>query len=239
MTKEQRAPWTPLGEEKGKAIQSMFDRIAPSYDRVNGLMSLGRHTRWRAIAVRVLQLSPGDAALDVCCGTGDFMIPLRDAVGPNGAVVGLDFSFPMLGEAARKRTPGLLVRGDACRLPIRSESVDGLTVGWGLRNVTDLDMALREFHRVLRPGGRMVTLDMALPTAAPIRAVSRWVGGRLLPWLGAQFGHRDAYTYLPASVETFASRAEMMAAMSRAGFVDVKNKDLMMGNIAMQWGRKP
>ncbi|RYG19191.1 methyltransferase domain-containing protein, partial [bacterium] len=194
------------------------------------------------------------------CGTGDFMLPLRKAVGPEGKVFGVDFCLPML-EGAREKlkatlpspeplppTPsprqatwrgGTLALGDACRLPVASEAFDGVSVGWGLRNVPDLDAALGEAHRVLKKGGRFVSLDMARPRNAIVRKTAEFALRRALPVLGKLLRLGDeAYAYLPESTLRFASRETLAAAMERAGFVDVAYRDLMFGNLCVHWGRK-
>ena len=276
------AIWKTEGEGKRTAVRGMFGSIARGYDRMNGLMSFGLHHRWRGFAVSRLDLKPGDRALDVCCGTGDFMLPLRAAVESEGRVVGVDFCLPML-EGARgklakgnssplgegrvgvatpsswdrhgaedERTPSptvppfvpqgepSLTLGDACRLPIASGAFDAVSVGWGLRNVPDLDAALGQAARVLKPGGRFVSLDMARPRNPLVRRAAAFGLLRVLPLLGKLLGlEGDAYAYLPESTLRFASRETLAAAMERAGFVDVAYRDLMLGNLCVHWGRKP
>jgi demethylmenaquinone methyltransferase / 2-methoxy-6-polyprenyl-1,4-benzoquinol methylase len=217
----------------------MFAEIAPQYDLLNSLMSLARHRRWRAFAVSVLQAKPGHRVLDLCCGTGDFILPIRKAVGPSGCVLGVDFCRPMLEVAQRKSVPGGLALGDALRIPARPETFDGVTVGWGIRNVPDIDAAHREIFRVLKPGGRFVSVDMAQPR----NGLARWASGiathRLLPLLGALFGKRKAYTYLPKSTSNFLNRDELRASMEAAGFHSVRWRDFMFGNICVHWGSRP
>ncbi len=217
----------------------MFAEIAPTYDFANSVMSLRRHRRWRSQAVSLLGLRAGDDALDICCGTGDFLAPLRRAVGPTGRIIGVDFCLPMLAVAATKtRGHSSLGLGDACRLPIQSEAVDAITVGWGIRNTPNIDLAHAEAYRALRTGGRFVSIDMALPRSAFLRAASRFVAHRLLPLLGSILGKRRAYTYLPKSTETFLSREALADSMRRAGFVDVTWSDRMAGNVCIHFGRK-
>ncbi len=283
------AIWRTEGEDKRAAVRGMFSHIARGYDRMNGLMSLGLHHRWRTFSVSKLELQPGDRALDVCCGTGDFILPLRRAVGSKGQVIGVDFCLPMLEGAMEKfrNSPLLsggegagvegapnypepqaisqkglqgsrpsppapspperrgefrtaLALGDACRLPIASESFDAVSVGWGLRNVPDVETALREAARVLKKGGRFVSLDMARPENVVVRKTAEFTLRRALPLLGRllRLGG-DAYAYLPESTLRFASRETLAAAMERAGFVDVAYRDLMLGNLCVHWGRKP
>jgi demethylmenaquinone methyltransferase/2-methoxy-6-polyprenyl-1,4-benzoquinol methylase len=232
------APWKVRGEEKREAVREMFAEVAPTYDRINGIMCVGLHRAWRRAAVRVLDLSEGDAALDVCCGTGDFLVPLVGAVGSGGKVVGVDFCAPMIELARQKVDEPRLSVGDACRLPIRGLIFDAVSVGWGLRNVPDVDTALDEAARVLKPGGRFVSLDMARPKSAVMGRVSEWVFHRVVPLIGRVFGKAEAYTYLPKSTLQFLSREQMAAAMERAGFRDVKWRDYFFGNVCMHWGVK-
>lgn len=239
-----QAIWQTEGTSKRNAVQGMFAEIAPTYDLLNSVMSLRLHHRWRAYAVRKLNLKAGDNALDVCCGTGDFMLPLQKAVGSKGKVSGIDFCLPMLEVAAKKLglsslVPGPLALGDACQLPIQSNSFQGVSVGWGIRNVPNIDGAHRELFRVLKPGGRFISLDMARPRIALIRVPSEFITNSLLPRLGAIFGKTKAYTYLPKSTQSFKSRSELQASMEAAGFTQVGFKDLFFGNICVHWGQKP
>jgi len=233
------AIWNTEGAAKREAVRAMFGRIAPRYDLLNTLMSMRLHGRWRAYATSLLNLKPGDRALDVCSGTGDFLAPLREAVGPSGMVLGLDFCAPMLEVGQKKNVPAdKLILADACRLPIASASVNGVTVGWGIRNVPDIDLAHREVVRVLKPGGRFVSLDMAVPRNAIVRFGSSIVCGKLLPALGSMFGLKEAYTYLPKSTEKFFSRDQLIDSMQRAGLKDCGYKDLIFGNVCLHWGTK-
>ncbi|MCW5945847.1 MAG: ubiquinone/menaquinone biosynthesis methyltransferase [Fimbriimonadales bacterium] len=233
-----REHWSSAGEDKSSAVKRMFAEISPTYDLMNSAMSLRLHHRWRREAVRMLRLSPGESALDVCCGTGDFAAPLRAAIGTSGRVVGVDFCLPMLEKGVAKRVPMTLLTGDAGHLPIRSSAFDAVTVGWGLRNVAELRPALAEIYRVLAPGGRFVSIDMAVP---PSKA-ARWISGvafrKGVPMLGALFGKRDAYTYLPESTLQFASREEQADLMKVIGFKNVTWKNLFLGNICIHFGVK-
>lgn len=231
--------WNTTGAEKRKAVQAMFGSIAPSYDKLNSIMSGRLHYRWRTAAVKALQLKPGDQVLDVCCGTGDFLLPIRQAVGSTGKISGIDFCLPMLELAvAKDRQSGLSV-GDACNLPVQSNQFDGVTVGWGIRNVPDIDRAHAEAFRVLKPGGRFVSLDMAVPRSGFMKACARFMQQKLLPWLGGQFGHRQAYAYLSESTGLFKSREELKSSMEKAGFTNVVYKDLFFGTICFHLGVKP
>ena len=238
MTHANEPIWNAEGAQKRAAVQGMFADIAPSYDRLNAWMSLSLHRRWRTCAVRMLDLKPGDRALDVCSGTGDFLPPLRAAVGEGGSVTGIDFCAPMLAQAKTKSAAGLAL-GDACQLPVAANVVDAVTVGWGIRNVPDIDAAHAEIARVLRKGGRFVSIDMAQPRNPLIRAVSKFVFNTVVPRLGALFGKTEAYRYLPKSTERFSSREQLAASMERAGLTDVRYTDLFFGNLCIHYGRKP
>jgi demethylmenaquinone methyltransferase / 2-methoxy-6-polyprenyl-1,4-benzoquinol methylase len=222
------------GQEKRAAVRQMFGEIAPTYDLLNSIMSLRLHHRWRAAAVRKLEIQAGEQALDLCCGTGDFITPLLRT---GARVVGMDFCMPMLQVARKKGFHGLSL-ADACNLPLRSESVDAVTVGWGIRNVPDIDAAHAEIARVLKSGGRFVSLDMAQPRGAFLRGASHLVFNKLVPLMGSLFGKTKAYTYLPKSTEKFWSREQLAESMGRAGMTEVGFKDLFFGNICMHWGRK-
>ena len=237
MAKVEEAIWTAEGTKKRLAVQGMFAEIAPTYDLLNSILSFALHHRWRRYAVSTLELKEGDRTLDVCCGTGDFMIPLRKAVGSKGMVVGMDFCQPML-DRARSKVDGNLALGDACTLPVEDEQFDAVSVGWGIRNVPDIDGAHRELARVLKPGGRFVSLDMALPKNRFIRRVSELVAISVVPRLGAIFGKTTAYTYLPKSTQKFSTREQLAASMQRAGLIEIRHKDLLLGNVCVHSAQK-
>jgi demethylmenaquinone methyltransferase/2-methoxy-6-polyprenyl-1,4-benzoquinol methylase len=217
----------------------MFDRISPSYDRMNLLMSMGRDGRWRRLGVRASRAQPGDAALDVCCGTGDFAVELRRAVGPSGRVVGLDFSPQMLAVARRKCSAVEWQQGDALALPFADGEFAAACVGFGVRNLSDHRRGFAEMARVVRPGGRVVCLEMSTPPA-PIRPFSQLWTDHGVPVLGRIVAHDpEAYRYLPASVHRFPSAPELAEIMREAGLVDVGYRRLMMGVVALHVGTVP
>jgi demethylmenaquinone methyltransferase/2-methoxy-6-polyprenyl-1,4-benzoquinol methylase len=231
--------WLAEGGEKRERVRSMFADLAPVYDRLNRIISFAGDRRWRKVAVRELQLSNGDLAADICAGTGDFVYPLRKAVGPTGLVVGLDFCVPMLQVARTKKVPGALLASDACALPLSSECVDAVTIGWGLRNVADLNQALREAFRILQPGGRFANLDMAQPRNRLLNSLSQFFFRPFLKVAGTGAGKPDAYVYLAESSKRFASREELAAAMVAAGFIDVRFRDFAVGHVALHVASKP
>ncbi|MCH8979764.1 MAG: ubiquinone/menaquinone biosynthesis methyltransferase [Armatimonadetes bacterium] len=238
-TTAERPAWAKDGDEKRRYVREMFTDIAPTYDLLNSLMTFRLHHRWRAAAVRAIELKPGDSALDLCTGTGDFLPQLRKAVGVGGTVVGLDFCHAMLAKAREKFGDGFhLGVGDACRLPLAGSCLDAVTVGWGLRNVPDVEAVLSEAARVLKPGGRFVTLDSARPRTKIVGRASEAVFQRCVPLLGRLFGKAEAYSYLPKSTAQCIGREDQKSALEAAGFADVQYRDFFFGNICMHWGTK-
>jgi len=220
-------------------VRDMFDRISPSYDRMNLLMSMGRDGRWRRLGVRASGARPGDAALDVCCGTGDFAVELRRAVGPSGRVVGLDFSPQMLEMARRKSSAVEWLQGDALALPFADGEFAAACVGFGVRNLSDHRRGFAEMARVVRPGGRVVCLEMSTPPA-PIKPFSQLWTDRGVPVLGRIVARDpEAYRYLPESVHRFPAAPELAEIMRDAGLVDVGYRRLMMGVVALHVGTVP
>src|ERR671920_491149 len=193
-------------------VQAMFDRIAGVYDLMNSVMTAGLHHRWRARAADLADLKPGDSALDVATGTGDLALELKRRVGEDGEVIGSDFSERML-ELAREKAPGLrFEHGNALDLPYEEDSFDAATVGFGARNFSDLAQGLREMARVVRPGGRVVILEITTPQRPPLSWFFRFWFDRLVPLLGRAAGDPDAYTYLPSSVRRFPNARGLGAA---------------------------
>ena len=234
---------SPSSPEFEAQVRTMFDRIAGVYDLMNTAMTAGMHHRWRERAADRAELGPGDAALDVCCGTGDLAFELARRVGPDGVVVGCDFSDAML-ELARRKAAG---RGasqarfewaDALDLPYDEASFDAVTVGFGVRNLVDVEGGLGEMVRVLRPGGRAVILEITQPRRPPLSAFYSLWFDRLVPLLGALAGDRGAYTYLPESVKRFPAPEGLAAMMAGAGLQRVRYLVLAGGIIAIHSGAK-
>src|SRR5919108_3577433 len=207
--------------EEGQ-VRAMFDRIARVYDLMNSLMTAGLHHRWRERAADLAALAPGDRALDVACGTGDLAIELARRVGPSGTVVGSDFSEPMLARARAKSSAVTWEWGNALELPYPDGGFDAATVGFGARHFSDLDRGLREMVRVVRPGGRVVVLEITVPRRPPLSTFFSIWFDRIVPALGKLAGDPDAYAYLPSSVKRFPSPEALAARMHAAGLDDVR-----------------
>jgi demethylmenaquinone methyltransferase/2-methoxy-6-polyprenyl-1,4-benzoquinol methylase len=200
----------------------MFDRIAGVYDLMNSVMTAGLHHRWRSRAADQARLGPGDRALDVATGTGDFAIELARRVGPAGEVIATDFSEAMLRRARTKTAGNVRFEwGDALALTYPDDSFDAATVGFGARNFTDLPRGLAEMVRVVRPGGRVVVLEIATPTKPPLSWFFRLWFDRVVPAFGRLVGFADAYAYLPQSVQRFLSPAALAAEMQAAGLCEI------------------
>jgi demethylmenaquinone methyltransferase/2-methoxy-6-polyprenyl-1,4-benzoquinol methylase len=221
----------------------MFDRVASNYDALNSVMTAGLHHRWRERAADRAELGPGDSALDVCCGTGDLALELSGRVAPGGRVVGCDFSEPMLDlareKAAARQAQGLRFEwADALQLPYDGERFDAVTVGFGVRNLADLDRGLREMARVLKPGGRLVILEITQPTRPPLSTFYSLWFDRIVPLLGAFSGDSEAYSYLPESVRSFPSPSVLAEKMDGAGFERIRYTVLAGGIIAIHSGTR-
>jgi demethylmenaquinone methyltransferase/2-methoxy-6-polyprenyl-1,4-benzoquinol methylase len=231
----------PESAEFGSQVRTMFDRIAGVYDLMNTAMSAGMHHRWRRRAADLAELAPGGTALDVCCGTGDLALALAARVGPAGTVVGCDFSEAMLEHARRKASERGAAQArfewaDALALPYEDGSFDAATVGFGVRNLADLGGGLEELSRVLKPGGRLVILEITQPRRPPLSAFYSLWFDRLVPMLGTLAGDRDAYTYLPQSVKRFPSPEGLAELMAEAGLERIRYLILAGGIIAVHSG---
>jgi demethylmenaquinone methyltransferase / 2-methoxy-6-polyprenyl-1,4-benzoquinol methylase len=214
-------------------VQAMFDRISPVYDAMNRVMTAGLDRRWRRLAASAV-VQPGDRVLDACCGTGDLALAAAEA---GGRVTGLDFSSAMLERARRKSREIEWVEGDLTALPFADASFDAVTVGFGIRNVPDLDVGLLELARVLRPGGRIACLEITRPRGALRPFFGLWFD-RVVPLLGRVLPGGAAYTYLPASVRRFPGPADLASAFRRVGFEDVTWRLLAGGIVALHVGRR-
>jgi demethylmenaquinone methyltransferase/2-methoxy-6-polyprenyl-1,4-benzoquinol methylase len=221
-------------------VRTMFDQIARFYDLLNTVLSGGRDAAWRRRAARETALRPGDAALDVCTGTGKLARLLRRRVGPQGTVVGVDFSTAML-EIARQHVDDVDFReGDATQLHIDDGSVDAVTVAFGLRNVVDRERAVREAARVLRPGGRYVILEFAHVDVPLFGRVYAWYLTRVLPLIGRLLNPRSgAYAYLPRSIAAYPHANTVTTWLRDAGFADVRVITMTLGIVTLHVATKP
>jgi len=246
-------------------VRAMFDRIAGLYDRMNSLMTAGLHHRWRERAAELAAVPRGGTALDVATGTGDLALALARRVGPTGEVVGVDFSERMLELARRKAatprmpatagpapvgeatagqaTVGQATAGrvrfelaNALELPYRDGTFDAATVGFGARNFANLERGVAEMVRVVRPGGRVVILEITSPSRPPLSLFFRLWFDRLVPALGRLAGDPDAYAYLPSSVRRFPGPAELAALMARSGLREIRYRLTAGGIIALHVG---
>jgi demethylmenaquinone methyltransferase / 2-methoxy-6-polyprenyl-1,4-benzoquinol methylase len=219
------------GTLPAEGVRVMFDRIAPVYDAMNRVMTAGLDRRWRRITVEET-VRPGDRVLDACCGTGDLAIAARAR---GGDVVGLDFSERML-ERARRKDPAVeWVRGDMLALPFDDASFDAVTVGFGVRNVEDLDGGLRELRRVLGPGGRIGILEITTPRGALAPFYRVWFD-HVVPLLGKVLPGGSAYTYLPASVRRFPGPDELASRLEDCGFSAVRYRTFAGSIVALHVG---
>jgi demethylmenaquinone methyltransferase / 2-methoxy-6-polyprenyl-1,4-benzoquinol methylase len=215
----------PQGDEKVQAVRSMFDAIAPRYDLVNRIMTFRMDVGWRRRAVRRLDLAAGSSVVDLACGTGDLC---RELATRGLRPIGADLSYGMLA-AGTSGAP--LVQADALRLPLPADAVDGATCGFALRNLVALEPFFAELARVVRPGGRIALLEVAVPTGRVMRWGHGVYFGKVVPRIGAALSDATAYRYLPKSVAYLPEPVELMGQLRRSGFADA-HRELLSGGIA-------
>jgi demethylmenaquinone methyltransferase/2-methoxy-6-polyprenyl-1,4-benzoquinol methylase len=228
------------GTVRARYVRDMFARISKRYDLMNRLISAGQDGGWRRTVIRQANLKPGTRILDVATGTGDIMVEaLRQH--PDALTIGSDFTFEMM-QVGRAKPATKRIRwctADALRLPFKDESFDAVTSGFGVRNFIDREMAFREQLRVLKPGGRVVCLEISKPPKNVLRPFFTLYFNRFVPIVGGIIsGERDAYTYLPQSVSEFLTPDELKIIMQRAGLRDVTYQKLMLGTVAIHTGTK-
>lgn len=214
-------------------ISSIFDRIAPVYDRLNDWLSLGQHRIWKDMTVKWSGAKPGDTTLDLCCGSGDLSFVLARRVGKTGQVFGVDFS-PELLEVAKSRDrrygrPITWVEADVLNLPFEDNRFDAVTMGYGLRNVTSIPQSLKEIHRVLKKGARAAILDFHRPTNPQMRAFQQWYLDNLVVPIASHMGVKDEYAYISPSLDRFPTGTEQVEIGRQVGFTSATHYSLMNG----------
>jgi demethylmenaquinone methyltransferase/2-methoxy-6-polyprenyl-1,4-benzoquinol methylase len=240
-------PSEPVDIQAGRLdeaqVRAMFDRIAALYDGMNTVMTAGLHRRWRSRAADLAELSSGDRVLDVATGTGDLAFELAARVVPGGEVVGIDFSERMLelaqAKAKLRSPPRVAVRfqsANALALPFDADEYAAATVGFGARNFADLERGLAEMARVVRPGGRVVILEITTPRRPPLSTFYELWFDRVVPLLGRLAGDAQAYSYLPSSVRRFPGPQELAAAMWRSGLCEIRYLLTAGGIVALHVG---
>jgi demethylmenaquinone methyltransferase/2-methoxy-6-polyprenyl-1,4-benzoquinol methylase len=233
----------PLLADKEQAVQKMFSSIARYYDLNNTLLSLGLHHRWKRETVRLANLCPGEQVLDLGAGTADLALLAADCVGQNGTVIAADLNEPMLRIGQKKLMAfpqAVCVLANAEQLPITDGSIDAVLTGFCLRNVTDLDRALSEIARVLKPGGRMVCLEFSRPVHKWFRKIYDFYSFSLLPFVGTWVSKdpTGVYQYLPDSIRRFPDQEALVEKMKKAGFLQVSFINLTGGIVAIHIGKK-
>ena len=227
---------------KKEQVHHVFQNISGKYDRLNNIISFEQHKLWRKSVMKEMNVKKGSKALDVCCGTADLTIALSKAVGPTGEVTGLDFSENML-EVGKKKTKDMtnihLVHGDAMNLPFDDNEFDYVTIGFGLRNVPDYLATLKELHRVLKPGGKVVCLETSQPTAPGFKQLYKLYFKFVMPIFGKVFAKsKDEYEWLQQSTFDFPDKEKLKRLFSQAGFSHIKIRSFTGGVAAMHLGYK-
>ena len=223
----------PTGEEKRVRVREMFDRIAPRYDALNRIMSLGLDQRWRRRALDLIAVGRGDLVVDLACGTGDFC----ELVEARGArVVGVDFAREMLRQARARGLGFPQVQADGEWLPFRTASVDVVTCGFALRNFVSLEGVLREIARIVRPGGRIALVDVDRPEWLPLRAAHSLYFDRVVPLVGGLLSDRLAYRYLPQSTAYLPAPDVLRTMLSGAGFLELEREVVLFGSAQILTG---
>jgi demethylmenaquinone methyltransferase/2-methoxy-6-polyprenyl-1,4-benzoquinol methylase len=223
----------PIGEEKRVRVREMFDRIAPRYDALNRIMSLGLDQRWRRRALEKIQVGPGDLVVDLACGTGDFC---ELVLGRGAKAVGVDFAREMLRQATTRGLRFPKVQGDGEWLPFPTGSVDVVTCGFALRNFVSLERVLREIARIVRPGGRIALVDVDRPDWPPLRAAHSLYFDRVVPLVGGLLSDRGAYRYLPKSTAYLPPPAALRTMLSGAGFLELEREVVFFGSAQILTG---
>jgi demethylmenaquinone methyltransferase / 2-methoxy-6-polyprenyl-1,4-benzoquinol methylase len=223
-----------------QAVTAMFDEIAPVYDRMNTVMTFGLDAGWRRAAVRASAVGPGDAVIDVACGTGKLAEALAERVGPFGRVLAFDLAPGMIAEATARHRDLVQLEfrvADALALPVPDGTFDAATIAFGLRNLSDFADGFRELARVVRPGGRVVCLELSMPRPRVWGRIFQGTFHRSAPALGSLFGRGSAYRYLPTSLDGFPTPEELAGTMLETGLTEVIHRSLGLGTVALHSGR--
>lgn len=231
---------------KEEKVHYVFERIAKRYDLMNSVLSAGFHKRWRKITMKHMNIQPGQSAIDVCAGTGDWTVALAEQIGPEGKVVGLDFSQEMLKysypkiEKAGVGKQTSMIYGNAMDLPYEDNTFHHSTIGFALRNVPDIRKVLSEMMRVVKPGGQVVSLELSKPVWKPFRALYFFYFYKILPAIGS-LASRDSisYSWLPESLTNFPDQQELKKIMESVGLTDVRVWNFFGGICALHIGKKP
>jgi demethylphylloquinol methyltransferase len=226
---------TLIVSPKASEIKAIFDRIAPVYDRLNDRLSFGQHRIWKLMAVKWSEAKLGDRALDVCCGSGDLALLLAKQVGASGQVTGLDFACEQLAIAKQRQmvkcpsVPMNWLEGDALHLPFADHQFDCATMGYGLRNVTNIALSLEELLRVLKPGAKAAILDFHRPDTGLMRQFQAWYLANIVVPTASEMGMKEEYAYINPSVERFPTGAEQINLAYKVGFTQAVHYPLMGG----------
>jgi demethylphylloquinol methyltransferase len=226
-------------------VQALFDQIAPVYDRLNAWLSLGQHRVWKQMAVQWAELRPGGVNVDLCCGSGDLTLLMARTVKGKGKTIGIDFSHRQLA-IAQQRSSTLpwansieWVESDVLKLPLEDNSVDAITMGYGLRNVADIPQALQEIYRVLKPKGRAAILDFNRPTSLGARQFQQWYLQQIVVPIASCFQLKEEYAYLETSIARFPTGPEQVELALAAGFEAVCHYPIALGMMGVLVIQKP
>lgn len=228
-------------ETRATRVEQLFSRIAPKYDLINDLQSFGLHRLWKRKLIKLAHFGPGQCALDLCCGTGDLALGLRGCAIDDVQVIGLDFSWPMLQRASQRQAvrhpPVSWIRGDAMKLPFSDATFDVVSMGYGLRNVAEINVALAEIRRVLRPGGRLLVLDFGKPDNPVIRGMYFWYLRTFPPLLGKLLcGDSETHSYIYASLKGYPAQRGVETRMRTSGWQNVRVYNLLGGIMGINYG---
>lgn len=231
-------------QTKEERVHHVFEKIYGRYDRMNSIISFQQHRIWRKDVMKKMNVSEGDHTLDVCCGTGDWTMTLADAVGPKGKVIGLDFSENMLSVGIKKKIASRVGQvefqhGNAMDLPYEDDQFDYVTIGFGLRNVPDYFQVLKEMHRVVKPGGKVVCLETSQPTNPLFKSIYYFYFGNIMPLFGKLFAKSyQEYSWLHESAKDFPGKKELKMMFEEVGLKNVQVKSYTGGVAAMHMGEK-